>query len=185
MLIPAGENSFDFLLVPRLIGDLVFQAHIEADVPEGIRLAEPLVVVRDRLFLGRQRVLQHFPRLVGVGNRTRLGRRFAAQGRDLVRQELSVSLLVRNLGLERARNSLRYGPVNLAEYWVYITMAWYSPARSWLRPSIRACRSAAVGVGLSLPAMRAFAASFVGVRTGMVRTSSWFAVHDARLTPRA
>ena len=68
-LIPAGENAFEFLLVPRLIGDLVFQAHLEADVPEGVRLPEPLVVVRDRLFLGRQCVLQHFLRLVGAVGR--------------------------------------------------------------------------------------------------------------------
>ena len=34
-LLPAGENAFDLLLVPRLIGNLVFQAHLEADVPEG------------------------------------------------------------------------------------------------------------------------------------------------------
>ena len=50
--VPAGENAFDLLLVPRLISNLVFQTHLEADVAKGIRLAQPLVVVRDRLFLG-------------------------------------------------------------------------------------------------------------------------------------
>ena len=51
-LVPASENAFELLLMPRLIGDLVFQAHFESDVPEGLPLAEPLVVVHDRLFLG-------------------------------------------------------------------------------------------------------------------------------------
>ncbi len=47
--------------------------------------------------LTRTDTLQHFLRLVGVGYGARLGRRFASQGSDLGRQELSVSLFVRNL----------------------------------------------------------------------------------------
>src|SRR4051812_708882 len=41
-LVPPSEDAFDLLLVPRLVGDLVFQVHLEANVSERFRLADPL-----------------------------------------------------------------------------------------------------------------------------------------------
>jgi len=59
-----------------------------------------LVVVGDRLYFRRQRVLQHFLRVVGVWHRVRLGGRFPAEGGDLVCEELCVALFVANFRLE-------------------------------------------------------------------------------------
>jgi hypothetical protein len=67
-LVPARKNTLD-LFMPRLIDDFFFQAHLQAGIPEGVRLAEPLVVVHDGLLLGRERLLQHFSRLVSMGYR--------------------------------------------------------------------------------------------------------------------
>ena len=61
-VVPAGEDAFEFLLVPSLIGDLIFQLHFEAEVAEAVRLSKTPVVVRDGLFLRCQRVVQHLPR---------------------------------------------------------------------------------------------------------------------------
>src|SRR5687768_2052875 len=64
LFVPAGEDAFDFLLVPGLVSNLVLQVHLEADVSIGFGLANPLLVIGDRLLLRGPRLLQHFPAVV-------------------------------------------------------------------------------------------------------------------------
>jgi hypothetical protein len=33
-VVPAGDDAFEFLLVPGLVGDLIFQGHLEAALSE-------------------------------------------------------------------------------------------------------------------------------------------------------
>ena len=112
---PADEDAFDLLFVPRLVRDLTFEVHLQANLAQGFGLKNPLFVIGDRLLFRIERILEHLPRLLGMRYRARLGRGLAPQVRDLVGQKLGVGLFVRDLGLEQPRSSRRYGPVSLAE----------------------------------------------------------------------
>ena len=53
-VVPAGDDALELLLVPGLVGHLAFQVRLEAEVAEALRLADPLVVIRDGLPFRRQ-----------------------------------------------------------------------------------------------------------------------------------
>lgn len=73
VVVLAGADAFEFLLVPGLAGHLTLQVGLEAEVTEALRLVDTPVVVRYGPFFRRPDLLQHLPRLDDV--RHRPGRR--------------------------------------------------------------------------------------------------------------
>ncbi len=78
----------------------IFQLDDQPFIAECLGFFGPLGVILDRLPFGGQDRFYHLTVGAGCRHRTRLGRRFTAEGHDLVSQKLSVLLLVRYLGQE-------------------------------------------------------------------------------------